>query len=221
MPNPDTVFYQLRPLEPADVKTMEIWFRNVADLACFDRSARTPVNSTATERAWNLCCGEAEDARRCWFAIEDGTGELCGIAGLENISPVNRDAVIAVFIGEGSRRQGIAIRAVGLLLDFAFRQIGLNRVTSFYRADNTRSMNLTARAGFTAEGRMREAWFAEGRYFDMIAVGLLQEDWSVSRMVLGQELDPRVRCGFGSAAVPEWIWPPDLGNPSAGGLHAD
>ncbi|WP_264211451.1 GNAT family N-acetyltransferase [Leisingera thetidis] len=192
------------------------WFRNIADLACFDRSARVPLNAAGIEQAWNPLTDAAADAGKCWFAIVSETGGLCGIAGLENISAVNRDAVVAVFIDEPWRRHGIGIRSIALLLDFAFRQIGLNRVTSYYRSDNTRSEELTARAGFLTEGRMRTAWFAEGRFFDMVAVGILREEWEASRRTLARDLDARLRVRFRGADVSGWAWPPGPADPPAG-----
>ncbi|WP_291732601.1 GNAT family protein [Leisingera sp. F5] len=216
MPDRQPAEFQLRPLEAADFATMAGWFQNVTDLACFDRAARSPLSLTAIEQAWNPPAGCAPDTSKCWFAIVTKTNALCGIAGLENISMVNRDAIVALFIEQSRRRQGIGIRSLALLLDFAFRQIGLNRITSYYRADNTRSEELTTRAGFVAEGRMREAWYAEGRYFDMITVGLLREEWEASRGVLAQGLDVCAKASFHGAEITGWAWPPGPADPPAG-----
>lgn len=208
--------YQLRPLEAADLTEAAGWFQNVADLACFDRGARTPLGPQGMEQAWSPLAGAGANPGKCWFAIVTEAGTLCGMTGLENISAVNRDAVIALFIEAAHRRQGIGIRSMALLLDFAFRQIGLNRVTSYYRADNTSSMNLTARTGFTTEGRMREAWFADGRYFDMVTVGLLRQEWGACRSGLAQTLDAKPCAGFRGAELSGWAWPPGPADPSEG-----
>lgn len=208
MPERQSTAFRLRPLESGDLSHMAGWFQNVADLARFDRSARAPFNAAELQQAWGPAVEAAEDKGKCWFAITTEKGALCGITGLENISPVNRDAVIALFIEESRRRQGIGIRSMALLLDFAFLQIGLNRVTSYYRSDNTRSLQMTTRAGFATEGRMREAWFAEGRHFDMITVGLLRRDWAASRKTLAQELDAGCSASFRGGGVSGWTWPP-------------
>ncbi|AHD02270.1 GNAT family N-acetyltransferase [Leisingera methylohalidivorans] len=216
MPDRESAEFRLRPLEAEDLATLAGWFQNVADLACFDRSARSPLSLPETEQAWSSSADAVPDTSKCWFAIVTETDALCGIAGLENISMVNRDAIIALFIEQSRRRQGIGIRALALLLDFAFRQIGLNRITSYYRADNTRSEELTTRAGFATEGRMRAAWYAEGRYFDMITVGLLREEWEASRRVLAQALDASAQASFHGAEITGWAWPPGPADPQAG-----
>ena len=105
---------------------------------------------------------------------------------------------------------------MALVLDFAFRQIGLNRVTSYYRADNKHSQQMTSRAGFATEGRMREAWFAEGRHFDMVSVGLLLGDWNDRRQVLARELDASCSVGFRGGADSGWAWPPGPQDPPDG-----
>ncbi|OED49224.1 GNAT family N-acetyltransferase [Leisingera sp. S232] len=208
MPESQSAAYRLRPLEPDDFADLASWFQNVADLARFDRSARAPAPAARVQETWEPGGVAAKNPERCWFSVTTDTGVLCGVTGLEGISAVNRDAVISLFVEESRRRQGIGIRSMALVLDFAFRQIGLNRVTSYYRADNAHSQQMTSRAGFAEEGRMREAWFAEGRYFDMVGVGILRRDWDARRGALAQELGPECRVEFRGAAVSGWVWPP-------------
>lgn len=200
--------FALRPLEKPDLAELSCWFQDVADLACFDRSARTPLNSAATEHAWEASADAAGGTGKCWFSIVADTGALAGIAGLEGISAVNRDAVIALFIAKERRRQGIGIRAMALMLDFAFRQLGLNRVTSYYREDNLRTRDMTAQLGFETEGRLRRAWYAEGCFFDMVAVGILRAEWDRRRQELSQSLKPGLTVSFGAADAQGWVWPP-------------
>ncbi|WP_259973884.1 GNAT family N-acetyltransferase [Leisingera aquaemixtae] len=216
MPNRNSAGFQLRPLETEDLATAAGWLQNIADMARFDRSTRVPLNAAGLEQAWELFGDTKPNASKCWFALTTDSGQLCGITGLESISAVNRDAVAAMFIEESRRGRGVGIRALALLLDFAFRQIGLNRVTSYYRADNTRSEQMTARAGFATEGRMRAAWFAEGRFFDMITVGLLREEWGASREALAQELGASPRVSFRGAEAAGWAWPPGPAAPPDG-----
>ena len=208
--------FRLRPLESGDFAAMAVWFQNIADLARFDRSVRAPFNAESMEASWGKTSAADTEGSRHWFTIISETGELCGITGLESISSVNRDAVIALFVEESRRRQGIGIRSTALVLDFAFRQIGLNRVTSYYRADNTRSQQMTSRAGFETEGRMRDAWFAEGRYFDMVTVGLLRRDWELRRGDLAGELDATCNVRFQGAGISGWAWPPGPQDAPAG-----
>ena len=214
MSDSSVTLYALRPLEKTDLPIVAGWFQDVDDLAAFDRLTRVPLGLDACERAWEGSLGNAPASGRCWFKVEAETGNAVGIVGLEGISPVNRDAVIPLFVEKAARRTGIGIRAVALVLDLGFRQLGLNRITSYYRADNEKSRKLTTRLGFEVEGRMREAWFADGRHFDMLAVGLLRNEWLTRREALARELDRKTIVTLGGGVESPWAWPPRDARPA-------
>lgn len=200
--------YSLRPMQQDDLATVARWFRDVRDLASFDRSARIPLSPEATAKAWDLDAAPAAQAGRCWFTILDNGGTPAGITGFEAISGINRDAVIALFVDKPARRKGLGIRSLGLMLDFGFNQLGLHRVTSYYRADNAGSASVTGQAGFSCEGRMRAAWFAEGRRHDMVVVGLLAQEWQDRRSALAAELPTATLVAFDGATGSDCCWPP-------------
>ena len=204
---PDTLprLFRLRPLEKADLETVAQWFQDVHDLALFDRTSRIPLNMMQTGQLWEDALSDAHHCEKCWFIIESDSGESVGMIGLEAISQVNRDAVIPVFIDKSVRRHGVAVRAIALLLDFAFQQLGLNRITSYYRADNHSSRDLISQVGCRIEGTLRQAWFADGQFHDMVVVGMLQRDWATQRQELAGKLSPDTKVSFGSA---DWSWPP-------------
>jgi len=207
---PDTIseLYGLRSLEKADLASVVGWFQDVGDLAVFDRSARVPYDLPACERHWDTAGNADTTSGKCWFAITSAAREVVGIIGLEGISSINRDAVIPLYVDKPMRKKGIGIRAAALLLDFAFRQLGLQRVTSYYRADNLGSQCLTRQAGFKIEGTMRQSWFADGTFHDMIVVGILQDEWMARREALAAELGSETVIAFGGAASSRWSWPP-------------
>ncbi|MFW8635153.1 GNAT family N-acetyltransferase [Cribrihabitans pelagius] len=200
--------YTLRPLEQDDLPAVARWFRDIRDLASFDRNARIPLNAAAAAKAWDLDAAGAAQSGRCWFTIVAGDGAPAGITGLEEISPVNRDAVVALFLDKPARRKGLGLRCLGLMLDFGFRQLGLHRMTSYYREGNQGSARLTAEAGFVTEGRMRAAWFAEGRHHDMLVVGLLAQEWETRRSALAGRLPAATMVAFDGANGGDWCWPP-------------
>ncbi|WP_170763128.1 GNAT family N-acetyltransferase [Ruegeria lacuscaerulensis] len=195
-------------MEKADLEVVTPWFQDIEDLARFDRTSRIPFNLAQTEDVWSDAFSPSGSKCKCWFVIESDSGQVLGLAGLEAISPVNRDAVIAMFVEKSARRLGLAIRATALVVDFAFRQLGLNRLTSYYRSDNHISRDLVARIGCQVEGTMRQAWYADGQYHDMLVVGVLREDWMARRLSLANELCPNTIVTFGSSKSAIWSWPP-------------
>lgn len=211
MPDKPNSVFKLRPIEKADLEVVTPWFQDIEDLARFDRTSRIPFNLAQTEDVWGEVFNASGSNSKCWFVVESASGDVLGMVGLEAISPVNRDAVIAMFVEKSARRLGLAIRATALVADFAFRQLGLNRLTSYYRDDNHISRDLVTRLGCRVEGTMRQAWYADGEFHDMVVVGVLKEDWLAQRPILAKELSPETIVTFGSGKPPIWSWPPQAG----------
>jgi RimJ/RimL family protein N-acetyltransferase len=178
------------------------------DLSMFDRCMRIPLSREASEKVWSDAVGNDNSNNKYWFAIDDEENHTVGIIGLESVNLINRDAVLPVCIADTARNKGIGIRSSALMLDIAFQQIGLNRLTSYYRADNDVTRYLTKRAGFRQEGCMRQAWFAGGRHVDMIIVGILRQEWMERRKTLAKELDTNTVVTFGRHSSGTWSWPP-------------
>ena len=195
-------------MERPDLDSVLPWFHDVEDLARFDRTTRVPLNASSAEEWWKDVFAGSGVSHKCWFVVESSAGEVVGLAGLESISSINRDAVVAVFIEKSIRRLGVGLRASALMLDLGFRQLGLNRITSYYRADNHHSRDLVAQLGCKIEGTMRQAWFADGQFHDMVAVGALQSEWTAHRDVLARELDANTVVTLGPMDCTGWSWPP-------------
>ncbi len=194
-------------MEKSDFETVAHWFQDLEDLSLFDRTLRMPLNQLQTEEIWSDAVSGFQNCGKCWFVIEDDAGQSVGVSGLEAISSINRDAVIPLFVDKSVRRSGVGIRAGALTLDFAFRQLGLHRITSYYRDDNLSTRDLVNRLGFKVEGTMRQAWFTDGRYHDMVVVGILQQEWMARRADLARDLSPDTCVTFGGAASDKWCWP--------------
>lgn len=208
MTNTQRDTYYVRPLEKSDIPTISRWFVDLDDLSAFDRCMRIPLSLDASEKAWSDAVGNDVSTGKYWFAIDDKENQTIGIIGLESVSLINGDAVLPVCIAKTARNKGVGIRSAALMLDIAFQQLGLNRLTSYYRADNEVTRYLTERAGFRQEGCMRQAWFAGGQHVDMIIVGILRQEWMERRKALAEELDTNTVVTFGRHSSGTWSWPP-------------
>ncbi len=200
----------LRPLAKSDIPAIARWMSDLDDLAAFERNHRVPLSPEAVETTWTGILGNEGGNGKYWFAIDHPETGPVGMVGLENLSPINGDAILPIYVDRATRSTGVGLRAVALVLDIAFDQLGLARVTSFYRADNEATRTVTERIGFTREGCLRQAWYTRGRRFDMILVGILREDWARGRAELAGALDRDTRVHFGSAGGTAWVWPPDV-----------
>lgn len=202
--------YCLRPMAMDDVPTIARWFEHLADLCLFDRGCAVPVNEATVSANWAEILKGPEPAKAYWYALEDDDNTVVGIIGLDNINYIHGDAIIAIYVCAALRRQGIGGRAMAMVIDMAFDQLRLNRLTSYLRADNLSSQKLTESVGFYQEGLIRQGWYASGKHFDIVASGLLSEEWPQHRKTLAHKLDNSVEIRLGRAPDGARKWPESL-----------
>lgn len=171
----------LRPLGLDDISNISDWFWHFEDIAMFDKSLPVPVNIDAMRESWRASLEYANPPRAYWFIAEDADKKPAGIAGLESVNYIHGDAVVPVFIAEDFRKKGLATAMGAALLDLAFNQLRLHRLTTYYREDNEATRLALLSVGFKEEGRQREAWFADGVRKDIVIVGILGSEWAATR----------------------------------------
>jgi diamine N-acetyltransferase len=110
------------------------------------------------------------------FVIETTDGTAIGTIGLSNIDFRNRKAELGrMLIGDQSYLgRGYAKAATLLLLDYAFRELNLHRLYLEVLADNHAAVSLYRCCHFEVEGRCRDAYFGDGRFQDVLVMGILE-----------------------------------------------
>jgi RimJ/RimL family protein N-acetyltransferase len=63
------------------------------------------------------------------------------------------------------------------MLEHAFVRLGLHRVGLSVFAFNERAIRAYRKVGFREEGRLREAIWRDGRYWDELQMGILADEW--------------------------------------------
>jgi len=113
------------------------------------------------------------------FVIADLASEAyIGQVNLDTIDWKNRVGKIGIVIGSPEYLgRGIGTEAMKLLIDFAFREMNLNRLELEVYDFNERAIRCYLNCGFIQEGRLRERQYKKGRYWDVIQMGLLKSDW--------------------------------------------
>lgn len=112
-----------------------------------------------------------------FFAI-DVDGVFIGQCGLFNFDDTARTCELGIGIGDKAYwNKGYGREAVALLLDYAFRLRNLHKVWLSTHGANERAARAYAACGFVEEGRMREHVWHDGRYVDLIYMGILRREW--------------------------------------------
>ncbi len=100
------------------------------------------------------------------FAIEY-EDEYVGNIGLTRQDDVYRiSAELGYFIGEPWWNRGIATRAVNLICDYGFGELGLIRIYSGVISYNTASRRVLEKCGFVQEAVLRSALIKNGKIYD-------------------------------------------------------
>jgi len=105
------------------------------------------------------------------------TGELAGDVILVLRSEQHRGGEIGWVFDPTHANRGFATEAAGLVLDLAFRDLGLHRVAAQLDPRNERSAALCRRLGMRLEAHfLRNEWF-KGEWADLAVYALLAEEW--------------------------------------------
>jgi len=116
-----------------------------------------------------------------WMVTSRQDGALIGTCALFRIDARHRRAEIGYSLRREQWGHGLAADAVSLMLDWAFRTLGLHRIEADIDPRNDGSRRLLGRLGFSSEGLLRERYFVGDEISDTELFGLLKGDWSAPR----------------------------------------
>lgn len=164
----------LRPLELSDLVALNGW-RNNRALTMQTHGFRFPISLEMDREWYRRTILEAAPAMAV-FAIQDETGAAVGLAQLNGIDLVHRHAELGLYLGESRvRGQGLGTAAVGELCAFGFDDLNLRRIFLQVTVGNEPAIRSYRAQGFTEEGVLREHYFADGRWHDVMMMGLLRQ----------------------------------------------
>jgi RimJ/RimL family protein N-acetyltransferase len=159
------------------------WFRNwYADpeIARLARYQEAPMRNDEIERFFTARVVGPEALSRAIH--ERSTDRLIGTCAFSQLDGDNGSALYHITIGEKDAwGQGYGTEATRLMLDHAFGTLGLHRIALFVFEFNERAIRAYRRCGFVVEGRSRESIFRDGRWWDEIAMSVIESDWRASR----------------------------------------
>lgn len=111
-----------------------------------------------------------------------GEDKLIGFIAFEDIAWSNRDAYVAIGIGERDFwGKGYGTDAMRLMLRYGFDELNLHRISLTVYEYNPRGIRCYEKCGFKHEGRIREFILRDGRRWDMLHMGILRDEWKVQK----------------------------------------
>ena len=113
---------------------------------------------------------------------EKATDRLVGTCAFSQLDGENGSALYHITIGESDVwGHGYGTEATQLMLDHAFGTLGLHRVALYVFEFNERAIRAYRRCGFVVEGRSRESIWRDDRWWDELAMSVLESDWRARR----------------------------------------
>jgi ribosomal-protein-alanine N-acetyltransferase len=104
------------------------------------------------------------------------SGKLIGTCGLFAFNEDALKAELGYELNSSYQGNGFMTEALKAVLDYTFRECGINRVEAFVEPLNTASQGLLEKLGFTKEGTLRKYERCRGELIDIIIYGLLRSD---------------------------------------------
>ena len=169
----------LRRHAPANLQAFQRWYADPA-VVRLTRYQDSPMRPDEIERFFAArALGSDSLAMAIHVRADD---RLIGTCALSQLDADNGSALFHITIGEQDTwGHGYGTEATRLMTDHAFGALGLHRVGLTVFSFNDRALRSYRSVGFVVEGRAREAIWREGRWWDEIAMSLLDSDWKALR----------------------------------------
>lgn len=163
---------RLRPATMNDLDSMMAWVNRPDVTRNFARLSREITR--AEEASW-LERTLASDTDRL-FAVEDRAGTYIGNAGIHQIYQPARAGRLGTVIAN-QQGKGLGQQAIKLLCAAGFIDLQLHKLWMIHFRTNARMSHICAKLGFAFEGVLRDEYFHEERYHDMIRLSLLEHEF--------------------------------------------
>jgi RimJ/RimL family protein N-acetyltransferase len=120
---------------------------------------------------------------RICFAIEtlDDPLVLVGNIRLWGALAKDRCATLGIALGREYIGRGYGTDAMGIIVDYGFREMGLHRIQLGVAPFNPAEIRAYQKAGFVEEGRHRESVLHDGRCYDEVLMFILDREWAARR----------------------------------------
>lgn len=167
---------KLAPLQPEHVAHFYTWLQD-PEVIAYSLSAFQSMKTTQQIDQWFAATLAQANSLNLGIYLEE-TNALIGYAGLSGISAINHSGEYFIFIGEKALwGKGVGTTVTRQILRLGFTSHQLNRIMLTVSESNTGGIKAYKKAGFVAEGRLRQACCRQGVFHDKIVMSALKAEW--------------------------------------------
>lgn len=152
------------------------WRNNSEYLRMADMDPATLISVRATKEWIEK---HQDDWLRYEFEIRTiAENQVIGSIGLDGSSNIHGDSFVGIGIGEAEYwGKGYGTEAMQLILEYAFMELNLHRVSLDVFGYNPRAIHSYEKVGFRREGQLKDVLLREGNRWDLIYMGILREEY--------------------------------------------
>lgn len=167
-PQLETERLSLRELNPHDSGALFAVLGDKEVIEFYDDDVFSDV-SQAEEQIEAWAAGDRNRRSIRWGIVHSQNDEMIGTCDYYGIHTWHQRAGIGYELARPYWRQGIMTEALGAILEFGFKSVGINRVEAVVMLENEASVELLGGLGFQEEGvlRMCENWGAKKGLVDV------------------------------------------------------
>lgn len=112
------------------------------------------------------------------LVVEDKTaGKLIGHVGLYKIDRIAKKTEYGILLADDdSRGKGYGTKATSLMVEYAFKTLGMHKVTAEVLSENAPSVAMFKKCGFIIDGCLRDDVYKNDRYYNVYCMSIINED---------------------------------------------
>ncbi len=160
----------LRPLKRSDAKSLSI---NAHSKKVYKNTLRIPYPYTLEEaKKWiekNIREEKKKEKKMVNFVI-DIDGEAAGMVGFSGIEKKHK-AESGYWLGEKHQGKGVMSEAIKLADEFAFKKLGLEKITAHVFNFNKASCRVLEKNNYKLEGKLEKEIKKDGKLIDVLLFG--------------------------------------------------
>jgi RimJ/RimL family protein N-acetyltransferase len=172
-----------------DPSVMARWTEDPEYLRLINQRPALPLNISQVKKRLEALEKQIEESKnQYYFTIrqrgEDSPGKerLVGFARVYSIEWNLGMGRLQLGIGDpADRGKGYGKETLKLLTRFVFRELNLYAIRATIHEFNLPAIHLFDKSGFTVEVRQRQEIYRNGKYWDLLHVGLLQPEWEAAQ----------------------------------------
>jgi RimJ/RimL family protein N-acetyltransferase len=171
---------RLRGVRDDDLPALAKWEMDPGRMTTLTNRVAPTSEAAAKERIAKWTANENDDLG---FAIEtlDDPPVLVGNLGIFGTHVKDRSATLGIALGRDYLGRGYGTDAMRVIVGYGFRELGLHRIQLSVAPFNPAGIRAYEKAGFVAEGRLRESVLHDGRWYDEVLMSILDREWAAIR----------------------------------------